>query len=61
MRSTVEDVMTTQVVAVQEDASFKEMVAQMRQARISAFPLIDREGKVIGVVSEADMLNKTAP
>jgi CBS domain-containing protein len=60
MRSTVEDVMTTQVVAVQEDASFKEMVAQMRQARISAFPVIDREGRVIGVVSEADMLNKEA-
>src|SRR6516162_4048336 len=60
MRSTVKDVMTTQVVAVREDASFKEMVAQMRDSRISAFPVIDDAGKVIGVVSEADMLNKEA-
>jgi CBS domain-containing protein len=60
MRSTVEDVMTTQVVAVREDASFKEMITRMRDARISAFPVIDHAGKVIGVVSEADMLNKEA-
>ena len=52
--------MTTQVVAVRKDASFKEMVAQMRDSRVSAFPVIDDAGKVIGVVSEADMLNKEA-
>jgi CBS domain-containing protein len=60
MRSTVRDVMTTQVVAVRKDASFKEMVARMRDAHISAFPVIDLGGKVVGVVSEADMLNKEA-
>src|SRR5262249_31346256 len=27
---------------------------------VSAFPVVDRDGKVIGVVSEADMLNKEA-
>jgi len=60
MRSTVRDVMTTQVVAVRKDASFKEMVARMQNAHISAFPVIDHAGKVVGVVSEADMLNKEA-
>lgn len=60
MRSTVGDVMTTHVVAVRKDASFKEMVARMRESRISAFPVIDQEGRVIGVVSEADMLDKEA-
>ena len=60
MRSTVRDVMTTQVVAVRKDASFKEMIARMRAARISAFPVVDQGGKVVGVVSEADMLNKEA-
>jgi CBS domain-containing protein len=60
MRSTVGDVMTTHVVAVRKDASFKEMVARMRNAHISAFPVIDPGGKVVGVVSEADMLNKEA-
>jgi CBS-domain-containing membrane protein len=32
------------------------MAARLRQSRVSAFPVIDDDGKVIGVVSEADML-----
>jgi CBS domain-containing protein len=56
MKTSVQDVMTTQVVAVKLGASFKEMAARLRQSRVSAFPVIDDDGKVIGVVSEADML-----
>lgn len=58
MKASVKDVMTTQVVAVKLGASFKEMAARLRQDRVSAFPVIDDDGKVIGVVSEADMLAK---
>jgi CBS domain-containing protein len=32
------------------------MAGRLRQSRVSAFPVIDDDGKVIGVVSEADML-----
>jgi CBS-domain-containing membrane protein len=60
MSATVRDVMTTRVVAVRRDASFREMAAMLRQERISAFPVIDDDGRVIGVVSEADMLIKEA-
>ena len=60
MRSTVKDVMTMRVVAVRENASFKEMISRMRDSLVSALPVVDRAGKVIGVVSEADMLNKEA-
>jgi CBS-domain-containing membrane protein len=60
MRSTVKDVMTTRVVAVRENASFKEMITKMRDSLVSAFPVIDHAGRVVGVVSEADMLNKEA-
>jgi CBS domain-containing protein len=60
MGSTVKDLMTTQVVAVGVAASFKAMVVQMRKSRVSALPVIDGEGRVIGVVSEADMLTKEA-
>jgi len=60
--TTVKSVMTSSVVAVREDADFKEMVAVMRSRRISAFPVIDASGRVIGVVSEGDLLLKeTAP
>ena len=60
MSAIVKDVMTANVVAVREDASFKEMAARLRHHRISAFPVVDGGGKVIGVVSEADMLTKEA-
>jgi CBS domain-containing protein len=58
---TVNDIMTTQVVVVvRRGASFKEMVASLRQFRVSAFPVVDEDQKVIGVVSEADLLAKEA-
>jgi CBS-domain-containing membrane protein len=60
MSPTVRDVMTSEVVAVRRDASFKEMAARLRQHRVSAFPVIDENGRVIGVVSEADLLAKEA-
>ena len=60
MNAKVRDVMTDRVVAVRRDASFKEMAARLRQHRISAFPVIDENRRVIGVVSEADLLAKEA-
>ncbi len=58
--TTVKNVMTTSVVAVREDANFKEMITVMRSRRVSAFPVLDSADKVIGMVSEADLLLKEA-
>ena len=60
MNATVKDVMTTQVVAVRRGATFKEMAATLGRSRVSAFPVVDDHEKVIGVVSEADLLAKEA-
>lgn len=60
MKSCVRDVMTARVVAVKTTTSFKEMIVLMRKFRVSAFPVVDDSGRVIGVVSQADMLNKEA-
>jgi CBS domain-containing protein len=60
MNATVNDVMTTPVVAVKQGASFKEVAALLRKYRVSAFPVLDDNQKVIGVVSEADLLAKAA-
>jgi CBS domain-containing protein len=58
MAVTVGDVMTTSVVALHEDADFKEIVTALRRYRVSACPVIDAAGQVIGLVSEADLLCK---
>jgi len=60
MNATVKDVMTTHVVAVRKNASFKDMAVRLREHRVSAFPVLDEDNKVVGVVSEADMLTKEA-
>ena len=60
MSSTVKDVMSTHVIAVQPTAGYKEMAVTLRDQRVSAFPVIDEDYKVIGVVSESDLLTKEA-
>ena len=60
MNVTVNDVMTMPVVAVKQGTSFKELAALLRKYRVSGFPVLDDDQKVIGIVSEADLLAKEA-
>lgn len=58
MRTPVKDVMTTDVVAIAEDTSFKTIVETMRRAHVASVPVLDSAGQVRGVVSESDLLLK---
>jgi len=58
MNSTVKDVMTTNVVAIGESANYKDIIIAMIARRVSACPVLDVTGRVVGVVSEADLLLK---
>ena len=60
MSARVKDVMTGEVLAVRRDTSYKEMAARLHEYRVSAFPVVDENRRVIGVVSEADLLAKEA-
>ncbi|MGW1842235.1 CBS domain-containing protein [Streptomyces sp. NPDC001966] len=55
---TVSDVMTHTAVAIGREASYKEIVELLQQWRVSAVPVLEGEGRVVGVVSEADLLPK---
>jgi CBS domain-containing protein len=57
-RWTVYDVMTTEVVSVRPDASFHVISDILTGRGVSAVPVIDPDGRVLGVVSEADLLAK---
>jgi CBS domain-containing protein len=57
-RRMVGDVMTTDVVSVREDATFREIVDLLEGRDISAVPVVDWANLVVGVVSEADLLSK---
>ena len=60
MSSTVRDVMSTHVIAAHASATYKELAAMLHYQRVSAFPVVDEDNKVIGIVSETDLLAKEA-
>jgi CBS domain-containing protein len=60
MKAVVRDVMSAYPISVRTTASFKDIAAWLHEYRVSAFPVLDDEGTVIGVVSEADLLAKEA-
>ncbi|MBO2447944.1 CBS domain-containing protein [Actinomadura barringtoniae] len=52
--------MTSDVATVQADATFRDIVAMLEKRRISGLPVIDGGRRVLGVVSESDLLVKEA-
>jgi len=60
MDLTVRDVMTSTVVTVVDSAPFKEVVRLMQVHGVSALPVVDAQGRLVGIVSEADLLPKEA-
>jgi CBS domain-containing protein len=56
--SLVYDVMTTEVVTAEPSTPFKEIAARLAQHRISAVPVVDADRRVLGIITEADLLLK---
>jgi CBS-domain-containing membrane protein len=54
----VAEVMTTEVLTVKPDTSLKQVAELLTRCGISGLPVVDAEGQVIGVVSEADIILK---
>ncbi|MEE1788326.1 CBS domain-containing protein [Streptomyces sp. SP17BM10] len=52
--------MTTPVVQVAPETGFREIVALLTDYDITGVPVIDAEGRPLGVVSEADLLRTLA-
>ncbi|MFL1376424.1 MULTISPECIES: CBS domain-containing protein [unclassified Nocardiopsis] len=55
---TVRDVMTTEVFSVTGDTGYREVAEALISHEVSALPVTDGEGHVVGVVSEGDLLHK---
>ena len=52
--------MHTDVVAIAPDSSIGELVQSLADAHVSGLPVVDRAGRVIGVVSATDVLQAAA-
>ena len=54
----VADVMTRDVATVTEETPYREVVDVLVRQRISGVPVVDSFRRVLGVISEADLLHK---
>ncbi|WP_369213302.1 CBS domain-containing protein [Streptomyces flavofungini] len=58
--SKIGSVMTGEVVSARYGTPFKEVAKRLSEHRISGLPVIDADDKVIGVISETDLLVREA-
>jgi|SRR3954451_11749623 len=54
----VKDVMTSKIVSVSPQASVAEAIRLMVHSHVSGLPVIDATGKLVGVLSEGDLLRR---
>ncbi|MBI5960466.1 MAG: DUF190 domain-containing protein [Chloroflexi bacterium] len=57
---TARDIMTQPVYTVQDHAALGHVVQQMVERDLTRFPVVDAEGKLVGMVSRLDMLRAVA-
>ncbi len=53
-----QDIMTKTVATVRPDTSIQEIAALMVEKHISGLPVLDEGGKVLGMVSQSDLLHR---
>jgi CBS domain-containing protein len=52
------DVMRTPVISAKKSASARDIASQLVSGRFSGMPVIDEDERVIGVITEHDLLNQ---
>ncbi|MDQ0958095.1 CBS domain-containing protein [Streptomyces sp. B4I13] len=57
---TVGEVMTREVVDARRETPFKEVARLLARHRISGLPVVDADDKVVGVISETDLIRRQA-
>ena len=53
------DVMTSAVVTIAPDATLREAIERMVSCRISGVPVVGRDGKLVGMLTEGDLVRRT--
>jgi CBS domain-containing protein len=53
-----QDVMTTKVATIGAGASVREAARLMHERNVSALPVVNEKGRVVGIVSEGDLVRR---
>jgi CBS domain-containing protein len=52
------DIMTKEVITINQDASIEELSELLLDNNISGVPVVDNDGKVVGIATEGDIIVK---
>lgn len=55
-RKTVADVMTREPLTAHPETPLKQLIQTLAEANISGMPVVDREGNLVGIVSDTDLM-----
>lgn len=55
------DIMTRTVTAVHSDSTIRHAAALMTEAKVTSLPVLDEDDRVIGILSEADIIRDRMP
>jgi CBS-domain-containing membrane protein len=58
---TAKDIMTKAVFSVREETDIKELAALFVKHRVTAMPVVDTDGKLVGMVSQTDLVEQDKP
>lgn len=58
---TAREIMTTDVVCVTPETSLKDLAAQFVASKFSNMPVVDKSGKLLGIISETDLVEQQKP
>src|SRR5215813_7169667 len=53
-----QDVMTSPVISIEPDATILQAITIMLERRVSGLPVIDKEGRLVGMLTEGDLLRR---
>lgn len=56
MSTTVADIMSRDPIVVHPDTSLNDAIKILAEHRISGMPVVDQDGKLVGVISETDLM-----
>jgi len=59
--STVSEIMSTKVIAVPEKATLREVGETLEKYDINGAPVVDGNGKVVGIITRADIFRSMLP
>lgn len=57
---TAADIMIRDVITIEEDASVKDLAELLSRKKISGVPVVDSQRRVVGIVSEGDLVSVDA-